>query len=162
MSKKSKKAQVASEPNLTLAELSNRYLRHMEEEGKSAGTCFSYGMELKVAQAQLSAETPVAALTAEMVEAFNTCDRVMKLKNGKPKAEPSFLKTRRVLRLALVWAEQAGLIAKSPITPKGEAVADEPVVEPPAKPARKGRSKDVTVVVGDEVVNDVAIPETAA
>jgi hypothetical protein len=28
----------------------------------------------------------------------------MRKKNGSPKAQPSFLKTQRVLRLALTWA----------------------------------------------------------
>ena len=46
--------------------------------------------------------------------AFNASKGVMKKKNGKPKAQPTILKTRRALRLALVWAEQKGLIKKAP------------------------------------------------
>ena len=122
--KKAKGGVAASEPNLTVAELGERYLAHMEKEGKSAGTCFSYAMELKVAQAELGADTSVASLTPEAIEAFNVCDRVMRMKSGKPKAEPSFMKTRRVIRLALTWAAQNGLIASSPITPKGAAKSD--------------------------------------
>ena len=34
---------------------------------------------------------------------------------GKAKAEPTVLKTRRVLRLALVWAQEQGWIAEAPI-----------------------------------------------
>ncbi|NUP97427.1 MAG: hypothetical protein HUU28_14800, partial [Planctomycetaceae bacterium] len=36
-------------PALTLADLAARYLTHMAEQGKSEGTRFSYGMELKLA-----------------------------------------------------------------------------------------------------------------
>jgi hypothetical protein len=37
------------------------------------------------------------------------------LKSGKPKAKPSVDKTRRVLRLALVWAVEQGWIEKAPL-----------------------------------------------
>ncbi len=39
----------------------------------------------------------------------------MKLKNGRPKAAPSYLKTQRVLRLALAWAETQGWLDRAPI-----------------------------------------------
>ncbi len=42
-------------------------------------------------------------------------DRVTKLRTGKPKAKPSVDKTRRVLRLALVWAAEKKLIKAAPI-----------------------------------------------
>src|ERR1043165_6449962 len=105
MAKKPKTASTTTEP-ITLAQLAEQYLKHMEADGKSIGTCFSYAMELKTAQADLGAETIVGTLTAADIERFNASDRVMKLKSGKPKAEPSFLKTQRVLRLALAFAEQ--------------------------------------------------------
>jgi hypothetical protein len=39
----------------------------------------------------------------------------MKTRTGVDKARPTFLKTQRVLRLALVWAQGAGLIEKAPL-----------------------------------------------
>jgi hypothetical protein len=95
---------------ITLADLSERYLRHMEEEGKTPGTCASYAMELKVARDELGAETLVADLTADCIQAFNESARVTLLRSGRPKAKPSVDKTRRVLRLALAWATEAGLV----------------------------------------------------
>ena len=97
----------------------------------------------------------MSSITPEQVQAFNACDRVMKLKTGKPKAEPSFLKTRRVLRLALVWAEQAGLIAKSPITPKGESVAVGPLLVrlPPVIPESKGKSSGRRTVLANWIAS---------
>jgi hypothetical protein len=95
---------------LTLADLSERYLRHMEEEGKSPGTCASYAMELKVARDELGAETLAGDLTAERLAAFNASPRVTLLRSGRPKAKPSIDKTRRVIRLAMAWATEAGLV----------------------------------------------------
>jgi hypothetical protein len=39
----------------------------------------------------------------------------MRTKSGVEKAPPTFKKTRRVLRLALVWAQDAGLIETAPL-----------------------------------------------
>jgi hypothetical protein len=153
MAKKTKKD---VDPNLTLAQLSERYLDHMEREGKSLGTCFSYGMELKAAQAELGAETLVAAISAEDVERFNKSKRVTKLNSGKPKAQPSIDKTRRVLRLAITWAVQVGLVAASPYSSKDEAPADEPTPPKPKK-ARKARRVELAISQVDaEAAADVA------
>lgn len=101
--------------DITLADLADRYLRHMENAGKSNGTCFSYNLELATAMAELGADTKLADLTPEMVMLFFGSDRVMKKRNGKKKSPLSIAKTQRVLRLALVWAEGAKLVAKAPL-----------------------------------------------
>ena len=101
--------------DLTLADLAERYVGHMEESGKSAGTSASYGLELKTALLELGAETKLADLTPESVLAYFGSARVMKKRNGKHKSPLSIAKTQRVLRLALVWAEQTKLIAKAPL-----------------------------------------------
>jgi hypothetical protein len=141
MAKKQKTESTTTEPT-TLATLSDRYLEQMEKDGKSVGTCFSYAMELKTAQNELGADTIVGTLTAADIERFNASDRVMKLKSGAPKAAPSYLKTQRVLRLALAFAEQTGLIAKSPIPAKAEKV-DAPAPEPPAPKATKKKVAEI-------------------
>jgi hypothetical protein len=109
--------------DLTLAALSDGYLEHMAQVGKSPGTCFSYSMEMRTAIAELGAETLVAAITPEQVATYFDSPRVTLLKSGVAKAPPSVAKTRRVLRLALVWAAEQGLIAKAPIpeTPETKA-----------------------------------------
>ncbi|MCC7014860.1 MAG: hypothetical protein IT454_20020 [Planctomycetes bacterium] len=141
--KNSKAATHTIDPNLTLADLTRRYAEKMEAEGKSAGTCFSYLMELKLAQSELGAETLVSTLTPESIAAFNASKRVVKLKNGRAKSQLSVDKTRRVLRLALTWAHQSGLIAEAIVDPKRDAMPGE-------------GASDVTLVVGDKIVNDAA------
>jgi hypothetical protein len=113
--KGSKKRASTPSGNATLADVASGYLAHMESEGKSDGTISSYRMELKTAATELGEDTPIADITPEKVHAFFTCKRVTKLRSGKNKAKPSVDKTRRVLRLALVWAEERGIVAKAPL-----------------------------------------------
>jgi hypothetical protein len=106
---------------LRVGELAERYLEHLEASGKSHGTIFSYGIELKTAQKALGAETLISALTPALVGTYFESAVVMKLKSGRPKALPSFMKTRRVLRLALVWAVEQGWLAKVPLPEQAES-----------------------------------------
>jgi hypothetical protein len=142
MAKKKTNASATIDPTLTLAKLSEMYLEHMEQDGKSVGTCFSYTMEMRSAIAEIGGETLVAEITPHLIERFNGCDRVMRLKSGKPKAQPSIDKTRRVIRLALTWAAQNGLIVSAPYAAKGEAAAEStetPVADAAPAKSAKGR-----------------------
>ena len=112
---KPRKAKKAKAPDITLATLAERYLACLEEVRKSQGTLFSYKLELVVAMEEIGGDTKLADLTPERVLAFFICDRVMKTRSGVAKARPTFEKTRRVLRQALVWAAEAGLVAKAPL-----------------------------------------------
>ncbi len=109
-----KKAKLPS-GTATLADIAAGYLAHMEEAGKSDGTISSYRVELKTATSELGETTPVADITVERVQEFFNSARVTKLRSGKSKARPSIDKTRRVLRLALVWAAERGIVATTPI-----------------------------------------------
>jgi hypothetical protein len=112
---KKTKARPNADASLTLEDLCARYIAHLEEVGKSAGTTFSYRLELTTALDELGKDTPVSTLTPTRVLEYFTSDRVMKTRTGIAKARPTFLKTQRVLRLALVWAQDAGLIEKAPL-----------------------------------------------
>jgi hypothetical protein len=159
MARKSKNTSSTINPDLSLSSLCEAYLASLLERGQSEGTVFSYRMELKTAQAELGAETKVADLTPEAIAAFNVCERVMRKKSGKPKAEPSFLKTRRTLRLCLAFGEQTGLIAKSPVDARKDllpgATSDaQTTPTEPAKP-KKGKRRGALVL-------EVSQPEAEA
>ncbi len=109
-----KKAKVPS-GNATLADVAAGYLAGMEEAGKSDGTISSYRMELKTAMDEIGETTPVADLTPDRVREYFESRRVTKLRSGKSKAKPSIDKTRRVLRLALCWAAERGIVATAPV-----------------------------------------------
>jgi hypothetical protein len=114
------KAQRKPKGEMTLAELCERYVKHMEDDGKSPGTCSSYTAELKLAVKHLGGETQIASITPEQVTAFFVSKPVVKLRSGKAKSRLSIDKTRRVLRLALVWAAEKKWIPSAPI-PEVEA-----------------------------------------
>jgi site-specific recombinase XerD len=112
------KATKARKPktDLTLADLCERYIKHLEEDdGKSPGTCSSYAAELKLAIKHLGGDTPIASITTEQVAEFFGSKPVVKLRSGKAKSQLSIDKTRRVLRLALVWAAERKWLASAPI-----------------------------------------------
>jgi hypothetical protein len=109
--KKGKKAK----GEITLANLAEKYLAHMERAGKANGTIFSYKLELATATDALGADTKLADLTPEKVALFFGSARVNKKQNGKAKSPLSIAKTQRVLRLALVWAASAKLIESAPL-----------------------------------------------
>ena len=114
---------------LTMASLSDRYIASLRDAGKGLGTQFSYQIDLAVAVRHFGADTDVANLTVRKVENFFQSDAVTKTKSGRAKAQPGIDKTRRVLRLALVWAAEQGLLAEAPIPesalPKQKPVAAE-------------------------------------
>jgi hypothetical protein len=112
--KKAKKPKPAT-ADITLEDLAGRYLAHLEEVGKSNGTLFSYKLELVLALDELGKDTKLADLTPARVLDYFVSDRVMRTKSGVEKAPPTFKKTRRVLRLALVWAQETGLVEKAPL-----------------------------------------------
>ena len=110
---KSKKRPV---PLITMKLLSERYIQHLAESGKSQGTALSYLIEMTTATKFLGEDTAIASLTPDDVRRFNDSKIVMCKRDGKtPKAAPSYLKTQRVLRLALVWAAEQGWIETAPI-----------------------------------------------
>jgi hypothetical protein len=113
---KPRKTKKPKATDITLEDLSARYIAHLEEVGKSQGTLFSYRLELVTALDELGRETKIADLSAARVLELFTSDRVMKTRTGVAKARPTNLKTQRVLRLALVWAAESGLVEKAPVS----------------------------------------------
>jgi hypothetical protein len=105
---------------ITLADLAERYIKHLGDEGKSPGTCSSYAAELKLAIKHLGGDTQIASLTPAQVGEFFESKPVTKLRSGKKKSQLSIDKTRRVLRLALVWAAQKRWIESAPIPQAAE------------------------------------------
>jgi hypothetical protein len=112
--KKAKKPKAAT-ADITLEDLAGKYLQHLEDAGKSNGTLFSYKLELVTALDEIGRETKLADLTPTRVLEYFNSDRVMKTRTGVQKARPTYLKTQRVLRLALQWAQDAGLVESAPV-----------------------------------------------
>ena len=118
--KKGKKSKRETGQTMTLAELAKRYIDSLEEAGKSEGTQFSYRIELRTALKHFGEETLISSLTPDDVRRYFDSSVVMKLKSGRPKAMPSYLKTQRVLRLALCFAVERKWLEVAPL-PEAEA-----------------------------------------
>lgn len=99
----------------TLGQLTDAYVRAIEDQGHSPSTCRGYKGELHMAEEAIGENTPVASITVEQVARFYKSDPVVKTRDGLPKAQLGVDKTRRVLRLALVWAVQQGWIETAPL-----------------------------------------------
>ena len=97
----------------------------------------------------LGAGTLMNSLSADAIAQFNASERVTTVKSGKPKSQLSIDKTRRVLRQALAWAHEAGLVAEPLVDPRKDTLAGEPV-----------RVPDETVVANDVVVVEGAPAKT--
>lgn len=86
-------------------------------------------------------------LTPARVAKYFASARVTRLRDGRAKAPSGVAKTRRVLRLALVWGEQNGLIDAAPIPqdereePKASRPATAKKLAKQAEPAKPAKSK---------------------
>ena len=103
------------ESPVTMQTLLDGYIEHMEQVGKSPGTTFSYKVELEGAVAEIGADTPLKLVTEDWVRRYFESDRAMKTKHGGLKSKLTVDKSRRVLRLALVWAVGKGWIESAPL-----------------------------------------------
>lgn len=139
----------------TMEELAELYLQHLEAIGKSRGTVFSYSIDIALAAREIGKETRIKMLTPEAVGAFFASDAVTKTRTGKAKAKPTIDKTRRVLRLALVWAVEAGLLPVAPLPAQAEKAAPAPEKKK-ARPARKAKAS------GNGQGGEIAVPTPEA
>ena len=101
--------------SVTLKDLSEGFVIHLEHRGKSAGTRMSYLMDLGVALKALGEHTRVQDLTEEQVTTFFESATLTKTRSGASKAKVSIDKTRRVFRQAMDFAVEKGVIAESPV-----------------------------------------------
>jgi hypothetical protein len=115
--KKAKAKPAAKETPATpgsLRAIGDAWLESLRAAGHTQSTVSSYGNDLGIAYEHFGSDAVAATITERQIAGFNASKGVTKKANGKGKAQPTILKTRRALRLALVWAEQKKLIAKAP------------------------------------------------
>lgn len=103
-----------AEAAITLADLAERYIRSLEEQGRSDATVNAYKSDLVIAAKVLGGDTPIDTLAPADIVRFNESDAVLLTRTGARKAEPTLKRTQRVLRLALDYAEAEGVISVSP------------------------------------------------
>lgn len=111
----------ASQPFLTLCDLGATWIEYLKANGATLSTWSGYARDLDVAYGFLDAQRNPAMISTSEVAAYEASDAVTKKKSGAPRAMPTILKTRRVLRLALTWAHGSGRLATLPYAKKAGA-----------------------------------------
>ncbi|BBO77761.1 hypothetical protein DSCW_51780 [Desulfosarcina widdelii] len=102
----------------TLHEAAEAYIEHLRSQGKTERTLYTYNKDLQQIEAFFGAERKLTSILVPHVGKFFKSDALLKMPNGKERAKPTVDKTKRVLRMFLIWAKETGRIDKLPL-PKG-------------------------------------------
>ncbi len=105
----------------TLHEAARGYLEHLKGEGKKERTLYTYGKDFEQIEAFFGASRKLAGILAPHVGKFFRSDALLKLPSGKERSRLTVEKTKRVLRMFLVWSHETCRIDKLPL-PKGTAM----------------------------------------
>jgi len=114
----------------TLKEAVEKYMEHLEKEGKTERTRYTYLMDLKLALEYFGEEKKLTKLIPAQVAGFFKSDLVIKVpKSGREKSPITVTKTLRVFRQMLVFCRDQKWIDKLPLT-KSEAAKVKDKAEP--------------------------------
>ena len=94
------------------------YLQHLRISGKKERTLYTYSKDLEQVETYFGRDRDLHTILPAEVGKFYTSDALLKSSNGKIRADETVKKTKRVLRMFLVWAKEKGLIDELPL-PKG-------------------------------------------
>ena len=112
----------------TLHDAAQVYLEHLQKQGKKDATLRTYARDFEQIEAFFGADRELPSILPAHVGKFFKSDALLKLPSGKDRAEPTVEKTKRVLRMFLVWAKETGRIEKLPLpkdTPMGRSLKEE-------------------------------------
>ena len=105
----------------TLHQATRSYLEYLASQGKKERTLYTYGRDLERIEAFFGADRKLTGILAPHVGKFFRSDALLKLPSGKERSRLTVEKTKRALRMFLVWAHETGRIDKFPL-PKGTAM----------------------------------------
>lgn len=99
----------------TLVEAAQEYLEFLRNKGKSPRTLYTYGKDIEQILAFFGPDKEISKVTLSLVGKFYRSDELLKLPNGKERAPRTFLKTARVFRMLMIWAQSQGYIETLPL-----------------------------------------------
>ena len=76
--------------------------------GRRSGRSNTYGKDFEQIEAFFGAERKLSAVLVPHVGKFFKSDALLKLPNGRERSTPTVEKTKRVLRMFLIWAKETG------------------------------------------------------
>jgi len=111
--------------NETLHEAAQAYLEHLKAQGKKERTIYTYTLDFQQIESFFGPDKKLTSIQTPQVGKFLKSDALLKMPNGKDRAERTVQKTVRIFRMFLVWAEERNLIETLPLpkdTPMGRSV----------------------------------------
>ena len=114
-------------PTETIHNAALAYLNHLHSEGKKERSIYTYSKDLEQIERFFGGERRLSSILAPQVSQFIQSDILLKLPNGEMRAEPTIEKTKRCLRMFLVWAKNKRLIDTLPLPddyPMGRSVVE--------------------------------------
>jgi len=109
----------------TLHQATQAYLEHLRSQGKKERTLYTYGKDFEQIEGFFGSERKLSAILTPHVGKFFKSDALLKLPSGRERSQPTVEKTKRVLRMFLIWARETGRIDKLPLpkdTPMGRSL----------------------------------------
>ena len=103
-----------SKQTITLKTACEKYLAALKERGQKPSTIGTAERTLALLLAEMGESKEVGKIMTVHVSKFYNSEAVNKL-NGKPRAEPSVLQIRRIVRASLVWFHEQGWINSVPL-----------------------------------------------
>ena len=119
---------------MTLKEACEKYVASQEEKGQSASTLGTIRRTLNLLTGEMGEDKEVEKILPVHVDKFfkSEAATMQPGKDGmKPRAEPSVLQIRRIVRMAIVWWHEEKLIERLPLPG-----ADKKFTEKGGKPAK--------------------------
>lgn len=113
---------------ITIREAAEAFLTHLQQIGKKERTIYTYRKDLEQVEQFFGTDRKLSDLKVPFVGKFYKSDILLKLADGKERAERTVAKTVRVFRMMLVWAKDNGHIETVPL-PKSTPMGNSQVTE---------------------------------
>ena len=101
--------------DITLEEGITLYVEHLEEQGRHERTLYTYRKDLEQVLVFFGPGKLLRSILVAQVGKFYRSDALLKLPDGKDRAERTLAKTLRVFRMFMVWAYTQGYITQLPL-----------------------------------------------
>jgi len=126
---------------MKLNEACEKYVASQEKKGQSASTLGTIRRTLKLLTDEMGEDKEVEKILPVHVDKFfkSEAATMQPGKDGmKPRAEPSVLQIRRIVRMAIIWWHEQGLIVRLPLPGEEKAIAEKKAkAQPEATPKPK-------------------------
>ena len=120
--------------NCTLHQAAEAFIGHLRETGKKERTLYTYRKDLDLVEGFFGGDRQLGDIRLPQVGKFYKSDALLKLPDGKERAERTVAKTVRVFRMMMVWAKDSGRIEELSLpksTPMGHSRVKGPSDEQP-------------------------------